>query len=69
MKKYRQRDCDACTREWEDVETKPGYLRYIEDGEWEICGMCNGTALIDDHCYCHARYSGECCCDYRGWDE
>lgn len=67
--KYRQRDCDWCTKEWEGCETKPGYYQYIEGGAFEICGACNGTALIDDVCYCHAHYSGECCCDYRGWDE
>jgi len=67
--KYKQRDCDWCTKEWEGYETKPGHVQHVEDGPWEVCGVCEGTASIDDTCYCHAHYNGECCCDYQGWTE
>ncbi len=67
--KYRQRNCDWCCKEWEDCETKPGFVQYLGSGPWEICGACKGTALVDDRCYCYAQSGDECFCDYTGWEE
>lgn len=63
------RDCDWCTTEWEGHETRPGYVQYEEDGEWVICGVCEGDAIIADVCYCCAYEPGECACnaDWSGY--
>jgi hypothetical protein len=37
------------------------------EGHLEECNVCEGTAYIDDVCYCHAYEESECGCGYN-WD-
>ena len=61
--KQGMRTCDECegTKLWAPYGTS--------EPERETCCMCDGTGEIEDDCYCAARYSGECACNYTGWNE
>lgn len=66
-----RRPCDDC------ADTKhPGMFEWCEGEPLVVCGMCDGTTIIDDVCYCHAYEPEECCCNadwsdyiYLDWDE
>lgn len=49
--------------EWVDDGTDAGKTVVTK----EDCHICDGSGEVEDHCYCSALCSCECCCG--AWDD